>query len=100
MADRLQAASLRASPHRGPLTRRLLYCGAAAGPLFVAVFVVEGARRAGYKPLRHPVSSLSLGPHGWVQVATSARPERFASPAPRAYPGRPPPSRAPGSDRP
>jgi hypothetical protein len=52
-----------------PLTRGLLRCGVAAGPLFVTVFLAEGARRAGYKPLRHPVSSLSLGPHGWVQVA-------------------------------
>ncbi len=52
-----------------PITRGLLRCGAAAGPLFVAVFLAEGARRADYKPLRHPVSSLSLGPHGWVQVA-------------------------------
>ena len=26
-------------------------------------------RRPDYNPLRHPVSALSLGPHGWVQVA-------------------------------
>ncbi len=37
--------------------------------MFVTVFLVEGARRADYRPLRHPVSALSLGPHGWVQVA-------------------------------
>jgi hypothetical protein len=30
--------------------------------------MVEGARRADYKPLRHPVSSLALGPRGWLQV--------------------------------
>jgi hypothetical protein len=52
--------------------RGLLCCGAAAGPLFVSVFLIEGARRPGYKPLRHPVSSLSLGPRGWVQVANFA----------------------------
>jgi hypothetical protein len=51
---------------------RLLRCGAAAGPLFVTVFLVEGARRPGYNPLRHPVSSLSLGRHGWVQRANFA----------------------------
>jgi len=51
------------------LTRGLLRSGAAAGPLFVIVFLAEGARRADYQPLRHPVSSLSLGPHGWVQAA-------------------------------
>jgi Protein of unknown function (DUF998) len=47
-------------------------CGAAAGPLFVSVFLIEGARRPGYKPLRHPVSSLSLGPRGWLQGANFA----------------------------
>ncbi|HEY2638371.1 MAG TPA: DUF998 domain-containing protein [Streptosporangiaceae bacterium] len=52
-----------------PLTRGLLLSGVAAGPVFVTVFLAEGARRADYQPSRHPVSSLSLGPHGWVQVA-------------------------------
>jgi hypothetical protein len=49
--------------------QRLLACGAAAGPLFVSVFLVEGARRPDYQPLRHPVSSLALGPRGWIQTA-------------------------------
>ena len=49
-------------------TRRLLRCGAAAGPAFVAVFLLEGNGRDGYRPLRHPVSSLALGPHGWIQA--------------------------------
>jgi hypothetical protein len=52
--------------------RGLLRCGAAAGPLFVSVFLTEGATRPDYSPLRHPVSSLSLGPRGWVQVANFA----------------------------
>jgi hypothetical membrane protein len=54
---------------RRPLdtTRALLTCGVVAGPLFVATFLVEGAVRADYSPLRHPVSSLELGPGGWVQ---------------------------------
>jgi Protein of unknown function (DUF998) len=47
----------------------LLLAGAAAGPLFVAAFVAEGATRPGYDPLRHPVSSLSLGRRGWRQTA-------------------------------
>ncbi|CAM5246016.1 hypothetical protein GCM10010329_53840 [Streptomyces spiroverticillatus] len=47
----------------------LLHCGVAAGPLFTLVHLVEGARRADYNSLRHPVSSLSLGRAGWVQVA-------------------------------
>ena len=48
-------------------TRLLLTGGAIGGPLFVAVFTVEGARRAGYDPLREPVSALALGDRGWVQ---------------------------------
>jgi hypothetical protein len=53
-------------------TRRLLRCGVAAGPVFVAVFLLEGAVRDGYRPLRHPVSSLALGPRGWIQVGNFA----------------------------
>lgn len=49
------------------LTRGLLACGVVAGPLFVATFLVEGALRADYSPMRHPVSSLELGPGGEVQ---------------------------------
>ena len=50
-------------------TRRLLGCGLAAGPVFTATFLLEGATRDGYRPRRHPVSSLALGPRGWVQTA-------------------------------
>ena len=52
--------------------RGLLYCGLAAGPVFVTVFLVEGAVREGYRPSHHPVSSLALGPRGWVQAANFA----------------------------
>jgi uncharacterized protein DUF998 len=42
-----------------------------AGPiLFVAVFLVEGALRAGYDPVRMQVSYLSLGDRGPIQVAS------------------------------
>jgi hypothetical protein len=50
-------------------TKTLLACGAIAGPLFVVAFVVEGATRVNYDPLRHPVSSLALGDSGWTQTA-------------------------------
>jgi hypothetical protein len=53
-------------------TRRLLRCGVAAGPAFAAVFLLEGAVRDGYRPLRHPVSSLALGPRGWIQAGNFA----------------------------
>jgi hypothetical protein len=53
-------------------TRGLLYCGLAAGPVFVTTFLTEGATRDGYRPSRHPVSSLALGPRGQVQAANFA----------------------------
>ncbi len=37
--------------------------------LFVVAFLVESATRPGYSALRHPVSSLALGDHGWTQRA-------------------------------
>lgn len=46
-----------------------LLCGALAGPLFVLIFLVAGATRESYSAARHPISSLALGPGGWVQVA-------------------------------
>ena len=50
-------------------TKTLLACGAVSDLLFVLVFLVEGVTRARYDPLRHPVSSLTLGDWGWVQSA-------------------------------
>jgi hypothetical membrane protein len=50
-------------------TRTLFACGVIGGPLFVFVFLIEGATRAGYDPLRHPVSSLALGDWRWTQIA-------------------------------
>ena|GEM_PF-592723 len=57
----------RGDQREGGLTRLLLRCGELAGPLFVATFVIEGVRRDGYLPRRHPVSALSLGESGWTQ---------------------------------
>jgi hypothetical membrane protein len=54
-----------------PLALRLLLASGAVGPLlFIVVFLVEGATRPDYNPLRHFVSSLSLGDRGWVQIAS------------------------------
>jgi len=59
-----------ATPARPPRRSTiLLLAGVLAGPLFVVTFLLEGAFRDGYDPMRHPVSSLSLGPSGWVQIA-------------------------------
>jgi Protein of unknown function (DUF998) len=49
--------------------QRLLLGGAAAGLVtFVVTFLAEGALRPGYRPWRHAISQLSLGPFGWVNT--------------------------------
>jgi hypothetical protein len=53
---------------RGRRAVPLLACGVVAGPLFTIAWAVEGATRAAYNPLRHPVSTLELGPLGWTQT--------------------------------
>ena len=50
--------------------RTLLRCGTAGAVLFVAVFLVLGSVKAGYDPLRHPVSSLAIGSLGWAQAVS------------------------------
>jgi hypothetical membrane protein len=49
-------------------TRTLLGAGAAAGPLWIAVSVVQAATRDGYDITRHPLSQLSTGSLGWLQI--------------------------------
>lgn len=49
--------------------RRLLACGAAAGPLFVLVAGLQVLTRDGFDVARHPLSLLSVGQHGWIQIA-------------------------------
>lgn len=51
-------------------TRRLLTAGLASGPVFLGSWAVQALTRDGFEPSRHPLSLLSLGEHGWVQVAT------------------------------
>ncbi|WP_218839237.1 DUF998 domain-containing protein [Evansella halocellulosilytica] len=50
------------------LTICLLRCGMVGSIMFVIVFLVDGATRIGYDPIYHPVSALSLGDRGWIQV--------------------------------
>lgn len=53
-----------------PVATRLLLCCGVIGPLlFIIVFLIEGATRADYNPLRYPISSLSIGALGWIQAA-------------------------------
>ncbi|HEX6325466.1 MAG TPA: DUF998 domain-containing protein [Jiangellaceae bacterium] len=49
-------------------TRRLLAGGAAAGPFFIAVAVIQAATRTGFDAAKHPLSLLSVGDMGWIQI--------------------------------
>jgi hypothetical membrane protein len=48
---------------------RLLLLGIAAGPVFITVWLIQALTRDGFDPTRHPMSLLSLGTGGWVQIA-------------------------------
>lgn len=50
-------------------TKLLLFCGAIACPLFILVFLIEGAVRKDYNPLKYPISSLAIGESGWIQTS-------------------------------
>lgn len=49
-------------------TRALLACGVVAGPLFIVVALIQAFTRSGFDPVRHPLSLLSLGDLGWIQI--------------------------------
>ncbi|TMR08141.1 DUF998 domain-containing protein [Nonomuraea turkmeniaca] len=51
-------------------TTALLACGVVAGPLFIISVLAQALTRAGFDLQRHPLSSLSLGPLGWIQITT------------------------------
>lgn len=48
---------------------RLLWCGAAAGPLYLVIGFVHASLRPGFDMTRHALSLLSLGDLGWIQIA-------------------------------
>jgi Protein of unknown function (DUF998) len=48
---------------------KLLVSGIAAGPLFLTVSLAQAFTREGFDLSRHPLSLLSLGDTGWVQIA-------------------------------
>ncbi|MEO3810332.1 DUF998 domain-containing protein [Sphaerisporangium sp. B11E5] len=60
----MSTAATARSTSAGPL----LVAGAVAGPLFVAAVLAQVHTRAGFDPARHPLSSLALGDHGWLQT--------------------------------
>lgn len=50
-------------------TTRLLASGVVAGPLFIGVGLIQAFTRDGFDLSRHPLSLLSLGGPGWIQIA-------------------------------
>ena len=49
---------------------RLLLAGALAGPVFFALAIAQMLTREGFDITRHPISQLSTGSLGWIQVTT------------------------------
>ena len=58
----------RSGPGRRIRARLLLGAATVGLTAFVVTFLVEGALRPGYRPWRHAISQLSLGPFGWVNT--------------------------------
>ena len=46
-----------------------MWCGVAAGPVFVGVTAADAVTRDGFDLRRHGLSLLSLGDRGWIQVS-------------------------------
>ena len=70
MTSRLEGPSFEQPP---PVPRALLVwlliCGTIGPALFDAVYLIEGATRPGYDAWRQAISTLMVGPGGWVQQA-------------------------------
>jgi Protein of unknown function (DUF998) len=50
------------------MKRALLSCGPIAGPVFIAASLIQAFTRPGFDLVRHPISLLSLGSLGWLQI--------------------------------
>ncbi|SCL49138.1 Protein of unknown function [Micromonospora citrea] len=59
-----------AVPAARPRLDRLLLAGALAGPVFFTSAVAQMLTREGFDITRHPISQLSTGGLGWIQIAT------------------------------
>ncbi|GII62813.1 hypothetical protein Skr01_28980 [Sphaerisporangium krabiense] len=68
------AETTTATATRVPAVRRssgrLLLAGALAGPVFFASALAQALTREGFDITRHPISLLSTGDLGWVQITT------------------------------
>lgn len=73
MHDITAAAPARSrTPASKPRARTLLLAGAVAGPLFYLSAIAQMATREGFDLRVHPISQLSTGEWGWIQVLTFA----------------------------
>src|SRR5688500_13612467 len=70
-----EAPSPESPPYEAPSPRRrteqtrwLLIGGSVAGPLFLLVAAGQVLTRDGFDLGRHPLSLLSVGQHGWIQI--------------------------------
>jgi Protein of unknown function (DUF998) len=63
------ASQQTATPEASHQTAQLLTAGIVAGPLFLALWALQAFTRDGFDPGRHPISLLSLGDLGWIQIA-------------------------------
>jgi hypothetical protein len=54
---------------KAPSTKALLAGGVAAAPLFNVVAALQILTREGFDFRRHPISLLSVGDRGWIQIA-------------------------------
>jgi len=62
------AAAITVTAETSRRTQMLLACGAVAGPLFIVVGVTQALTRAEFDPVKHPLSLLSVGDLGWIQI--------------------------------
>ncbi|NUT19827.1 MAG: DUF998 domain-containing protein [Hamadaea sp.] len=61
-------ATATVSPTVSISTRALLTCAAVSAPLWAAVSLIQAATREGFDLTRHPLSELSTGSLGWLQI--------------------------------
>jgi len=67
--QKMMARDSLSSPAATSLTRVFLTCGIIAGPLYVALGLLQALIRPGYDVTRHDLSLLSNGNLGWIQIA-------------------------------
>ena len=55
--------------NRAEQTKLLLTGGVLAGPIYILVGIAQILTREGFDITRHPLSMMSLGDLGWIQIA-------------------------------